>query len=419
MATTTTGPAERSETKSPVTPGVGPGRMPARRRSTRKWIVLLVITAVVIAVSIPLYRYFESYESTDDAEIDGYIYPVSARVSGYVVKATVDDNQFVQAGTVLAQLDPKDYEVAVANAKATFANLRSSSEAARINVPLTSVNTSSQLSSAEADVANAEAGLAEAERQFDASQASLRQAEANDLKAQDDVNRYKPLAAKDEIPQQQYTQAVDSQKATAAGVEAAKSSAAAAEQAVAAARTRVSQAQAQLHYAQTRPQQISVQRSRAEAARAQMDQAQAVLQQAELNLQYATIVAPISGITGQRSVQPGQNVSPGQQLLTIVPLDTENIWVTADFKETQLTYMRPGQPVKISVDTYHRDYDGHVLNIGGATGARYSLLPPENATGNYVKVVQRIPVKITFDKGQDPDHLLRPGMSVEPKVRVK
>ena len=265
----------------------------------------------------------------------------------------------------------------------------------------------------------AQAGVAAAQQQFEAAQAALRQAEANDLKAQDDVNRYKPLAGKDEIPQQVYTQAVDTQRATAAAVEAAKASAAAAEQNVTAARAKVAQAQAELHYAETRPQQISVQRSRAEAAEAQRAQAQAALQQAQLNLQYTTVVAPVSGIVGQRSVQPGQNVSLGQQLMTVVPLDSENIWVTADFKETQLTYMRPGQPVKISVDTYGRSYDGHVLNIGGATGARYSLLPPENATGNYVKVVQRIPVKIVFEKGQDPEHLLRPGMSVEPKVKVR
>jgi len=185
------------------------------------------------------------------------------------------------------------------------------------------------------------------------------------------------------------------------------------------ARTRVAQAEAELNYAQTRPQQISLQQSRAQAADAQAEQAQAALQQAQLNLQYATVVAPVSGIVGQRTVQPGQNVSPGQQLMTIVPLDSENIWVTADFKETQLTYMQAGQPVKIFVDTYDQSYEGHVLNIGGATGARYSLLPPENATGNYVKVVQRIPVKIVFEKGQDRQHLLRPGMSVEPKVRVR
>jgi membrane fusion protein (multidrug efflux system) len=401
------------------TAGPGTGRYLARRRRSRRILLFTVIGLILIAGGILLYRYFASYESTDDAEIDGYIYPVSTRVTGYVVRVTVDNNQFVQAGTVLAQLDPKDYDVAVVNAKATWANVRAASEAARINVPLTSVNTSSQLSSAQSDVENVQSGLAAAERQFEAAQATLRQAEANDLKAQDDVTRYKPLAEKDEIPQQQYTQAVDTQKATAAAIEAARASAAAAEQAVTGARTRVAQAEAELHYAETRPQQISLQQSRAQAADAQAEQAQAALQQAQLNLQYTTVVAPVSGVVGQRSVQPGQNVSPGQQLMTIVPLDSENIWVTADFKETQLTYMQPGQPVKISVDTYGRSYDGHVLNIGGATGSRFSLLPPENATGNYVKVVQRIPVKIVFEKGQDPQHLLRPGMSVEPKVRVK
>jgi len=281
------------------------------------------------------------------------------------------------------------------------------------------VNTSSQLSSAEADVENTEAGLAAAERQFEAAQALLRQAEANDLKAQDDVNRYKPLAAKDEIPQQRYTQAVDTQKATAAAVESARASAAGVEHAVTQARAKLSQARAQLQYAKTRPEQISVQRSRAQAAQAETQKAAAIFEQAQLNLQYATIIAPVSGIVGQRSVQPGQYVAPGQQLMTIVPLESQNIWVTANFKETQLKYMRPGQPVKISVDTYGRTYNGHVLNIAGASGARFSLLPPENATGNYVKVVQRIPVKIVFEKGQDPEHLLRPGMSVEPNVKVK
>jgi membrane fusion protein, multidrug efflux system len=402
-----------------TTAGVGPGQLPGRRRKSRRLIVFLVIAAALVAVSIPLYRYIVSYESTDDAQIDGYIYPVSARVPGYVVQVTVDDNQFVQKGTVLVKLDPKDYEVAVANAKATLANDQASSEAARTNVPLTDVNTSSQLSNAQADVENAQAGVASAQRQFEATQASLRQAEANDLKAQDDVNRYKPLAAKDEIPQQQYTQAVDSQKATAAAVEAARASAAAAEQEVTQARAKVAQAQAGLHYAETKPQQVSLQKSRAQAAEAATAQAEEALEQAELNLQYTTIVAPVEGIVGQRSVQPGQNVAPGQQLMTIVPLDSSNIWVTANFKETQLTYMRPGQPVKISVDTYGRSYDGHVLNIAGASGSLYSLLPPENATGNYVKVVQRIPVKIVFENGQDPQHLLRPGMSVEPKVKVR
>jgi len=399
--------------------GVGPGRAPARHGKPAMKILLVVLSLAVIAISIPLYRYYTAWESTDDAQIDGYVYPVSSRIAGYVTRVTLDDNQYVEVGTVLAQLDPKDYEVALANAKATLANDQASAAALLTNVPVTSVNTSSQLSSAQSDLENTRAGLVVAERQFDAAQASLRQAEANDLKAQDDVNRYKPLAAKDEIPQQRYAQAVDSQKATAAAVEAARASAAASEQAVAQARSRMSQAQAQLQYAETGPQQISIQRSRARAAEAETQRATAAFEQAQLNLQYATIVAPVSGIVGQRSVQPGQNVSPGQQLMTIVPLDSQNIWVTGNFKETQLRYMRPGQPVKISVDTYGRTYDGHVLNIAGASGARYSLLPPENATGNYVKVVQRIPVKIMFEKGQDPEHLLRPGMSVEPNVRVK
>jgi membrane fusion protein (multidrug efflux system) len=411
-------PTQHGE-QHPGRTGVGPGRPPARRSKMRWRIVLALIGVVAIVASILLFRYFATWESTDDAEIDGYIYPVSSRVPGYVTRVTVDDNQYVEAGTVLAELDPKDYQVAVANARANLLNDQASAAALNTNVPLTSVNTSSQLSGAQADLNSAHAGLIGAQHQFDAAQASLKQAEANDLKAQDDVTRYKPLAAKDEIPQQQYTQAVDSQKATAAAVEAARASASAAEQEVAQANAKLVLAEAQLQFAETRPQQISVQRSRFRAAEAEIERALAIFQQAQLNLEYTTIVAPVSGVIGQRSAQPGQNVTPGQQLMSIVPLTSDNIWVTANFKETQLRHMRPGQPADISVDTYGRTYRGHVLNIAGASGSRFSLLPPENATGNYVKVVQRIPVKIVFEAGQDPQHLLRPGMSVEPDVRVK
>jgi membrane fusion protein, multidrug efflux system len=394
-------------------------RQPARSTKWRNRILWAAGGLILLLIAVLLYRYFAVRESTDDAQIDGYIYPVSARISGYVTRVLVDNNQYVEAGTVVAQLDPKDYDVALANAKAAFANDQAAAAALRVNVPITSVNTTSQLSTAQAGIENVQAGLLAAERNFDAARATLQQAEANDLKAQDDVNRYKPLAAKGEIPQQTYTQAVNTQKATAAAVEAARASSAGAEQAVTQAKTRVAQAQAELQSAETRPQQISAQRSRARAADAETERAATTLQQAELNLQYTVIVAPVSGVIGQRTVQPGQNISPGQQLMTIVPLDSSNIWVTANFKETQLKYMRPGQPVKIHVDTYGRTYDGKVLNIAGASGTRYSLLPPENATGNYVKVVQRIPVKIIFNAGQDPEHLLRPGMSVEPEVRVK
>jgi membrane fusion protein (multidrug efflux system) len=393
--------------------------MEQQRRTTVIRIAALVLTLAAVAAGVFVYRHYARLQSTDDAQVDGYVYPITARVSGYVARVTVDDNQYVQAGTVLVQLDPKDYEVAVANARAAMAIQQASADASRINVPITSVNTSTQLSSARADVENMNAGLVAAQQQQRAAEASLREAEANDLKAQDDVERYKPLAVKDEIPQQQYTQALAAQKATAAAVEAARASAAAAAQAVTQARSRSAQAAASLQYAETRPQQISAQSARAQAATAQVQQAAAALEQAELNLRYTTIVAPVSGIVGQRAVQPGQYLAPSQQLLSIVPLDARNIWVTANFKETQLKEMRPGQPAKITVDTYGREYNGHVDSIAAASGARYSLLPPENATGNYVKVVQRIPVKILFDEGQDAVHPLRPGMSVVPTVRIR
>jgi membrane fusion protein (multidrug efflux system) len=411
------GEAPKGPEAPPRASAVGPGRGPARRLKPRTKLVLGGLVLLVLPGLVGLFRSL-GWESTDDAQIDGYVYPVSSRVSGYVSRVMVDDNQYVEAGTVLVQLDAKDYEVGVANANAALANSQANAAAQKTGVPLTSVNTSSQLSDAQAAVANAEAGLAAARQQSAAAQAALEEAEANDLKAQDDVNRYKPLAAKDEIPQQRYTQAVASEKATAAAVAAARASAAAAEEGVGQAQARLAQGQAQLTYARTAPQQISVQRARAEAAEADAQKAAAVLEKARLDLQYTRIVAPVAGVVGQRSVQLGQNVSPGQQLMTIVPLDSQNIWVTANFKETQLRHMRPGQTARIYVDTYGRRYDGRVLSIAGASGARYSLLPPENATGNYVKVVQRIAVKIAFDKGQDPQHLLRPGMSVEPDVRV-
>jgi membrane fusion protein (multidrug efflux system) len=388
----------------------------------RKLIVSVGLPALAIMTLLAgrlVYGYYSQWESTDDAQVDGYIYPLTSRVSGYVQRVTVNDNQYVEAGTVLVQLDAKDYEVAVANARATMAIQEAGSRATGLGVPLTLVNTSSQLSTAQAEVDNANAGLSGAQQQFAAAQASLREAEAHDLKAQDDVERDRPLASKDEIPRQQFTQALASQKATAAAVEAARAAAAVAEHAVSQARARLAQAQASKQYADTRPEQISVQRSRAAAAAAQVQQAAAALEQAQLNLQYTTIVAPVSGIVGHRSVQPGQYLSAGQELMSIVPLDTSNIWVTANFKETQLKAMRPGQAVTIAVDTYGRDYTGRVDSIAAATGARYSLLPPENATGNYVKVVQRIPVKILFDRGQDPEHVLRPGMSVVPTVKVR
>ncbi|MGB8789877.1 MAG: HlyD family secretion protein [Candidatus Acidiferrales bacterium] len=378
---------------------------------------LLIAGILVLLVGgFALWHYFAEYENTDDAEVDGHINPISARVSGYVNKVNVDDNQYVEAGTVLVEIDPKDYQVAVVKAKADLASAEASAAAAGQNVPITSLNTSSQIESAQADVENAKAAIAGAQQQFDAAKAQLDQAQANDVKAQSDLERYKQLVAKQEISQQQYDQAVAAARGSAAGVTAARASASAAEQGVHQTQSRLLQAEAALREAGTAPQQMAVSKANFSSADAGVTQKQAALEQAELNLQYCTIVAPVAGVVN-KNVEIGMNVQPGQQLLSIVPLD--DVWVTADFKETQLKYMRPGQPAEISVDAFGRTYKGKVDSIAGASGSRFSLLPPENATGNFVKVVQRVPVKIVLDPGQNSDHLLRPGMSVEPKVKVK
>ncbi|HKS96267.1 MAG TPA: HlyD family secretion protein, partial [Terriglobia bacterium] len=317
---------------------------------------------------------------------------------------------------VLVELDPRDYQVALDRARAEYASAVASAEAAHAGVPIASVSTTSQVSSTQAAVENARAALSAAQKQAQAAEAEVGAAQARSAKAQADLNRYRQLVGKQEISEQQYDEAVAAAKASEATVAAAQAQAQAATQQVSEARGREAQAEAELRSARTAPQQVSMTRSRAAAADAAVQMAKAALEQAELNLGYTTIVAPVAGLVGKKSVEVGQNVMPGQALMALVPLD--DIWVTANFKETQLKNMRPGQRVKIRVDAYGRDYDGYVESLSGATGADFSLLPPENATGNYVKVVQRVPVRIRFDKGQDPQHLLRLGMSVEPKVRV-
>jgi membrane fusion protein (multidrug efflux system) len=387
------------------------------KRMARAKIIAPIVVVLLAAASALAYRYYAGWESTDDAQIDGYINPISARVAGYITNVYVDDNQYVKAGTLLAQIDPKDYEVAVASAQATLANDQATADASQVNVPVTSVNTSSQLVSAEADVANARAGISGSEQQLAAAQAAVLQAEANNAKAQDDVKRYKQLVDKQEIPEQLYVQAVQTANGAAAAVQAALANVQAAQDAVRQAQSRLAQASASVESARTGPQQIRIQQSRAVGAAAAARKSRAAVEQALLNLNYTRIVAPVDGVVAKRSAQPGQNVSPGQQLMAIVPLD--DIWVTANFKETQLQNMRPGNPVEIQVDAYGRTYAGHVDSLAGGTGAVFSLLPPENATGNYVKVVQRVPVRLRLDKGQNPDRQLRPGMSVVPRVNVR
>ncbi len=380
--------------------------------------VFLIVGIVVLLVAgFFLRRYFASYEDTDDAQIDGHLNSISARISGHVWKLLVEDNQYVAAGTPLIEIDPKDYEVALDRAKADYADAVAMAEAARVNVPIMSVNTSSQTSTAQADVESANAGIAAARQQYAAANAQLAEAEANNVKAQSDRVRYKQLVDKQEISDQQYDQAVAAANAGAAAVDAARASASAAEHQVRQAQSKLLEAQANLRAAGTGPQQVATIRSRAQSAQAQADQKKAALEQAELNLQYTVITSPVNGVVTNRTVEVGQNVLIGQEMMRVINLD--DIWVTADFKETQLKRVLVGQRVTIHVDTNGKDYNGHVQSIAGASGAITSLLPPENATGNYVKVVQRIPVKITFDPGETKEHVLRPGMSVEPKIWVK
>jgi len=428
MAQTTDTPAQNSPQQNtpPAPPPQGPAPLPASDRDLRwrrttsnpRVRMALILGAIVLLVAgFFLWRYFTSYESTDDAQVDGHLNSISARVSGHVTKLLVEDNQYVQAGTPLVQIDPKDYQVALDRAQADYADALATAQAAQVNVPLTSVNTTSQESAAQADVENARAAIAGARQQYDAANAQLAQAEANNVKAQNDLVRYKQLVDKQEISQQQYDQAVANSKASAAGVDAAHATAAAAQQQINQAQAKLAQAQANFRASQTVPQQMAVTRSRAQSAQAQADRYKSQLEQAQLNVGYTTIVAPVSGVVTQRSVEVGQNVSIGQELMKIVNLD--DIWVTANFKETQLRHMQVGQRVTMSVDATGNEYKGQVQSIAGASGAITSLLPPENATGNYVKVVQRIPVKIVLDPDATKQHVLRPGMSVEPKVWIR
>lgn len=386
------------------------------RPKGRRNLVILIIVVVVLVGGFSLWRYLSSYESTDDAQVDVHLYPVSARISGYVIQVNVDDNQYVQKGTVLVEIDPKDYEVAVEQAKANLASAEATAQSLNITVPITSVSTKSQLTFTASDVENASAGIVAAEKQLSAAHAQVEQAEANDVKAQDDLHRYKLLVDKREVAEQVYDQALAAAKASTATVAAARANEAAAQEAVQQAHSRLVGSQANHQSAETGPQQVSSTRARARAAIAEVEQRRAALEQAELNLQYTKIVAPVTGEVN-KTVVVGMNVQPGQQLLTVVPLD--EVWVTANFKETQLRHMRVGQKAKVHVDSTGSTVRGHVDSIAGATGPLFSLLPPENATGNYVKIVQRIPVKIVLEAGENRDHQLRPGMNVVPDVYLQ
>jgi membrane fusion protein, multidrug efflux system len=386
-----------------------------RRRSHKRWIFLAAFVVLAVA-GVFLWHYLSGFESTDDAQVDVHLYPVSARISGYIQKVNVDDNQWVDEGSTLVEIDPKDYEVALARAEATLNTAEASASGMNIDVPISAVDTSSQLKSTSSDIKNSDAAIHAAEKQAAAAHARVLEAQAENVKAQDDVTRYRLLLTKEEVPKQIYDHAYAAAATDVAAIAAAEADEAAAQQAVVEAHSRLTEAEARYEDAEAGPQRVASTRAKALSATADVQQKKAAVEQAQLNLGYAKIFAPVTGEVTKKVVV-GLNVDPGEQMLTVVPLD--QVWVTANFKETQLKHMRVGQRATIELDSNGRTYRCHVDSIAGGTGPIFSLLPPENATGNYVKIVQRVPVKIVLEPGENRDRQLRPGMNVVAKVYLR
>ena len=390
------------------------------KKSRRRFIIIAVVILLVIIAGL-FYWHSTFSEDTDDAQVDGDLYQVSSRVTGQITKVYIDDNQKVEAGQAIAEIDPRDSLVALEQAQANLASAQASASQATVNVPITSTSTRTSTSTTSSDVLSADAAVSQAQKQVQAAAARVDQAQAQAIKSQLDVDRYTPLVQKDVISKQQFDGAVAQATSDKATVLNAQATLIAQQDAVRQMQQRLNQARVQASEAQRNgPEQIKAQQARAEAAVADVKQAQARVDQAKLNLSYTHVVAPVAGIVNKKNVQVGANVAVGQDLLTIVPVT--NLWVTANLKETQLNKIRPGQRVAIEVDALGgRKFSGTVTQVGGATGSRLSLFPPENATGNYVKVVQRIPVRIDFTNLQDEnkDYALRPGFSVTPVVTVK
>ena len=391
--------------------------------------LLLIGGVVLIAILVGLFLYYHNRESTDDAQVDGHITPIASKIYGRVAQVLVNDNQPVKAGQVLVKIDPRDYQASLDQAKAQLALAESDARSAGVDVPRTRENVASGTSNADAQLAGATADLASAQATFDQSrtsdlayaQANIDKSRANAELAQADLARYKPLLDKGEISKQQYDAAKANADATASALKAdeqkleqAQRSVDIAKAQLNAAAARVDQAKAGVASARADTKQVSMRASDAQGKIAKVQEAQAMLQAAELNVSYTDIVAPVDGVVTHKQVEPGQIVQQGQGLLVIVPL--QDVWVTANFKETQLRKMKAGQKAYVHVDTYGKTFPGHVDSIAGATGAVLSLLPPENATGNYVKVVQRIPVKIVLDPIPPDQAVLRPGMNVDATV---
>ena len=387
-------------------------------RRFSRWILLLCAAIAVSGASL-WWVHSQNYESTDDAQIEGHLDLVSSRISGTVlsINPKVENNRFVEAGTLLMELDPRDYAAELEHANANLVTKVAEAHSAQVTVPIVDASAFGQLHSAEAAKAQALASVESEQANLVAAQHRLQQDEAIYARAERDRVRYQSLVEKHEISRSDYDARETEATAAAQAVEADRAAIVSREQKIAEARSLVVQREAQIEAAHIAPQQVTDARAKSESAGGHMEQARADLHSAQLNLSYTKIYAPVSGVIGRKTVELGHRVQPGQGLLVIVPLD--DIWITANFKETQLKRMRPGQLVTIRVDTFGRDYQGKVESLPGAAGPLFSLFPPENSTGNYVKVVQRFPVRIRLDKDQDGEHLLRPGMSVEPTVDVK
>ena len=387
---------------------------------------------VLVAAIVGLFLYFRNRESTDDAQIDGHITPIASKIYGKVASVLVDDNQPVKAGQLLVKIDARDYQSAVDQAKAALDLAESEARSAGVDVPRTAENVASGTSSADAQLLGAQADLAKAQATYEQAQtadlsfaqANIEKSKANAALAQADLARYKPLVEKDEISKQQYDAAKANADASASAMKADQEKLVQAQRNVEvvkaqldAAKARVLEARATVESAKANTKQVGMRTADAQAKVAKVAQARASLDAAQLNLSYTEVVAPVDGVATHKQVETGQIVQAGQGLLVVVPL--QDVWVTANFKETQLKNMRAGQKAEVKVDTYGKTFSGHVDSIAGATGGVLSLLPPENATGNYVKVVQRIPVKIVMDKDSVGSYVLRPGMNVDAIVITK
>jgi membrane fusion protein (multidrug efflux system) len=393
-------------------------RLISRPRRIPRW-ALFVLPAMAVLVLLSWWLYARRFESTDDAQIDGHLNAISARISGTVlyINPKAENNQYVEAGTLLLELDPNDYQAVLDHAKADLVTKEAEARSAGVNVPITDTSAFSRLRLAQAAQQTAAASVEAEQADLLAAQHKVQQDEALYSRAERDRVRYQALVEKREISRSEYDARQTESVATAQALESDRAAVASIEQKIAQARSLVAERRAQVQEARTAPQQVIDAQAKSRSSVGEVQRARADVRTAELNLGYTKIYAPVSGVIGRKTVELGQRIQPGQSLLAIVPLD--DIWVTADFKETQLKYMRPGQPVSIHVDTFSRDYRGTLENLPGAAGTLFSLLPPENASGNFVKVVQRLPVRIRFNPGEDPQHLLRPGMSVEPTVRVR